>query len=119
MVEDFTHIQSVAHPLKGPGVRHRGVSRHTVGKRLLPLTALPGLHHGGALPVHILQGAPKTRQRKTQCSFLLLGNMFVFFSFVFPLSNVLVSSSVILNTEHISATIKVFVNFFSPMLIFC
>lgn len=55
----FSHIYSVARPLKCPRVSDGSVSAHAVRERLFPLVALPGLHHRGALPVHILQGAHK------------------------------------------------------------
>lgn len=55
----FPHIKRMARPLKGPGERDRSISGHAVWEWLFPFIALPGLHHCGALPVHILQGAHK------------------------------------------------------------
>lgn len=55
----LTHVQRLVRLLEGPCIRDRGVPGHAVRVRLFPLTALPGLHHRGALTVHILQGAPQ------------------------------------------------------------
>lgn len=60
----FTHVQSVVGPLEGPRVRDGGVSGHAVRIRLSPIGALPGLHHCGALTVHILQGASEGETEK-------------------------------------------------------
>ena len=55
-----SHIQSLVGPLEGPGEGDGGVAGHDVSVGLPLLAALPGLHHRGALPVHILQGAPES-----------------------------------------------------------
>lgn len=57
----FTYVHSMVGPLEGPCVRDRVVPGHAVRVRLFPLTAFPGLHHCGALPVHILQGASQVK----------------------------------------------------------
>lgn len=52
-----THIRRLVGPLEGPGVGHGGVLGHGVRVGLPRFGSFPRLHHGGALPVHVLQRA--------------------------------------------------------------
>lgn len=52
-----THVRGLVGPLEGPGVGHRRILGHDVRVGLPWFGSLPRLHHGGALPVNVLQTA--------------------------------------------------------------
>lgn len=62
------YIWRTVRPLEGPGVGDRGVLRHDVCVGLSRFGPLPGLHHCGALPVHILKREKKKKPSRPHSS---------------------------------------------------